>query len=168
MRELSADAAARVALRVNAGRILDYLTRRVDDAEDAADLFGDAYLVAWRRRRSMPRDEDGARKWLFVVARNTLLNHYRSKKRRMALTANLRRELARSMDVAPPVDEGLEIREAIAALPPAQAELVRLVHWDGFSLVDAAEIMGIGASTARSRYAAAKEKLRQALAVTRR
>lgn len=168
MRALSDDAAARAALRANAGRILDYLARRVANPEDAADLFGDSYLVAWRKRRSMPRDEEGARKWLYVVARNTLLNHYRSSRRRSALTENLRRELTRTADVAPPGDEAIEIREAIAGLPPAQAELVRLVHWDGLSLTDAAEVMGVGASTARSRYASAKENLRRALAVTTR
>lgn len=166
MRTLSNDAAARAALRANAGRILDYLARRVDNPEDAADLFGDAYLVAWRKRRSMPADEEGARKWLYVVARNTLLSHYRSKRRRKALTELLRREMTRALDVAPPDDEAVEIREAIASLPPAQGELVRLVHWDGLSLVDAADVMGVGASTARSRYAAAKENLRRALAVT--
>lgn len=168
MRTVSDDAAARAALRANAGRILDYLARRVDNPEDAADLFGDAYLVAWRKRRSMPADEEGARKWLYVVARNTLLNHYRSTRRRSALTASLRRELTRTSDVAPPTDEPIEIREAIASLPAAQAELVRLVHWDELTLVDAAEVMGIGASTARSRYAAAKQNLRRALAVTAR
>ena len=70
------------------------------------------------------------------------------------------------MAVAHPDAEGVEIHEAIASLPPAQAELVRLVHWDGLSLVDAAEVMGIGASTARSRYASAKQNLRRALAAT--
>ena len=28
------------------------------------------------------------------------------------------------------------------------AELVRLVHWDGFTITDAAQVMGIPASTA--------------------
>lgn len=42
------------------------------------------------------------------------------------------------------------------------------MHGEGFSLVDAAEIVGIPAATARSRYARAKELLRDALAVTSR
>ena len=39
-----------------------------------------------------------------------------------------------------------------------------LIHWDGFSVAEAAEILGLNASTARGRYAAAREQLRQALA----
>lgn len=38
-----------------------------------------------------------------------------------------------------------------------------LVHWDGFTLLAAAELLGVNASTARSRYAAARETLRAAL-----
>jgi RNA polymerase sigma-70 factor (ECF subfamily) len=64
---------------------------------------------------------------------------------------------------APPADAGAEVRDAIARLQPDLAEIVRLVHWDGFSLTDAAEIVGIPASTARGRYLRAKEELRVAL-----
>jgi len=43
------------------------------------------------------------------------------------------------------------------------AELVRLVHWDGLTITDAAEVLGIPASTAQGRYQRAKELLRLAL-----
>lgn len=152
------------ALRVNQRDILAYLVRRVDDREDAADLFGEAYLTAWRRRRSMPTEPEAARKWLFVVARNTLLNHYRSAKRRRTLVDGLRDELRATVEE--PTEQNLEVRRAIAALDPKLAELVRLVHWEGFGIADAGEIMGVGASTARSRYAAARAQLKELLALT--
>jgi RNA polymerase sigma-70 factor (ECF subfamily) len=38
-----------------------------------------------------------------------------------------------------------------------------LIHWDGFSIVEAAEILGLNASTVRGRYAAAREALKSAL-----
>ena len=151
------------ALRLNQRDILAYLVRRVDNREDAADLFGEAYLTAWRRRRSMPADAEAARKWLFVVARNTLLNHYRSAKRRRALVDGLRDELRATTDE--PTEQNLDVRRAIASLDPTLAELVRLVHWEGFGIADAGEIMGIGASTARSRYASARAKLKELLAL---
>ena len=50
-------------------------------------------------------------------------------------------------------------------LPVDQREVVQLVHWEGFSLVEAARITGTSASTARSRYASAKCRLRTALTV---
>jgi len=36
-----------------------------------------------------------------------------------------------------------------------------LVHWDGFNIREAAELLAINPSTARSRYAAAREALQQ-------
>ena len=156
-----------VALRANQSDILNYLARRVESVEDAADLFGAAYEIAWRKRRSMPVDAEGARKWLFVVARNTLLNYYRSRKRRSALTESLRGELLRHAALGePPTDEQLDVRRAIAALDEPHAELVRLIHWDGWSIADAADIIGIPASTARSRYAVARGRLQKLLAVS--
>jgi RNA polymerase sigma-70 factor, ECF subfamily len=156
---------AEVALRSNQADILAYLVRRVDNREDAADLFGEAYLIAWRKRRQMPDDAEGARRWLFVIARNTLLNHYSSSRRRRVFTAALRDEL-RTADADDPTEQNLEVREAIASLAPEQAELVRLIHWEGFGVGDAGAILGLGASTARSRYAAARSQLQKLLEVS--
>lgn len=65
--------------------------------------------------------------------------------------------------MAPAADEGAEVRDAIARLDPDLAEIVQLVHWERLSLAEAAEVVGIPASTARGRYQRAKERLRSAL-----
>ncbi|MFT3799320.1 RNA polymerase sigma factor [Microbacterium sp.] len=59
----------------------------------------------------------------------------------------------------------MEVRDAIARLDPDDAELIRLVHWERLTIVDAAEVLGIPASTARGRYAKAKGDLRAMLGV---
>src|SRR6478609_6644829 len=66
---------------------------------------------------------------------------------------------------SPTADEGADVRDAIARLDPDLAELVRLVHWERLTLVQAAELLGIPDSTARGRYARAKEELRVALGI---
>ena len=38
-----------------------------------------------------------------------------------------------------------------------------LIHWDGVTVAQAAELIGLNASTARTRYAAARAALRDAL-----
>jgi RNA polymerase sigma-70 factor (ECF subfamily) len=52
----------------------------------------------------------------------------------------------------------------VTALADAHRELVMLIHWDGLTLVEAAEIQRLNASTARGRYAAARCALGDALA----
>ena len=55
------------------------------------------------------------------------------------------------------------MRDAIGRLSSAQAELVRLIHWDGFAIVEAAQILSIRPSTARTRYQRARADLKTAL-----
>jgi len=147
-------------LRTTSPEILRYFERRVERREDAADLLGDTLLVAWRKVDTMPvGDRDRHRAWLFTIAAHVLSNHRRSTRRRGALTDRLRGLLAFA-PVEEDASEGHAVRDAVSRLPEGHRELVRLVHWDGLSLNEAAAVIGINASTARSRYAAARKTLR--------
>ncbi|PRA83286.1 RNA polymerase sigma factor [Microbacterium sp. MYb66] len=159
------DAATRLtaALEASSADILSYLERRVG-ADDAPDLLGETMVVAWRRSPELPEDAERARMWLFGVARGALLNHARGSRRRWALADRIRLQL-RENAAAPPSDAGAEVRDAIARLDPDLAEIVRLVHWEGFTLVEVGEVIGIPASTARGRYQKAKAELRAALSI---
>lgn len=151
-------------IREAAPGLLGFFLRRVDAAEDAADLVSHTCEAAVRAAERMPEDRHEARLWLFGIARNVLRHHERSARRRDALVRRLGCAIddSRVLDLA----EALDVRRAVSALPPDLAELIRLVHWDGFSVEDAARHLGINASTARSRHARAKQILREALATT--
>lgn len=146
-----------------AGDVLRYLQRRVGP-DDAADLLGDTMMVAWRQVDLLPDGAEGARMWIFGLARGTLLNHARGERRRLALTEKLRTHV-RSARTAPAADEGSDVRDALSQLNPELREIVQLVHWEGFTLAQAAQIVGIPAPTARGRYARAKDVLRVSLGV---
>lgn len=151
------------AFEATASDLLAYLSRRVGP-DDAPDLLGETMVVAWRRVRELPDAPEAARMWLFGIARGTLLNHARGSRRRWALADRIRLQSGGAL-AAPSSDAGAEVRDAIARLDPDLAELIRLVHWDGFSITEAAELLGIPASTARTRHQRAKEHLRAALFV---
>jgi RNA polymerase sigma-70 factor (ECF subfamily) len=151
------------ALRESAADLLAYFQRRVGH-EEAPDLLGETMVVAWRRVDDLPNDPEQARMWLFGIARNTLLNHARGERRRWALVDRIRGNSATEI-VAPAADHGAEIRDAIARLDIDHRELVQLVHWERMTITQAAELLGISDSTARTRYARAKEELRTALKV---
>ena len=152
------------ALAASSADLLAYLQRRVG-ADDAPDLLGETMVVAWRRVSDLPDDPERARMWLFGIARTTLLNHARGERRRWALADRIRTDTTTDA-AAPAADEGADVRDAIARLDPDAAELVRLVHWERLTLVEAATVLGIPDSTARGRYARAKEELRAALGVS--
>lgn len=149
------DARLTARLRDISPDLLRYLRRRTPCEEDAADLLADCLLVAWRRRSSIPDDDEGARMWMFGVAANALRNGARGRRRRQAVADRLREHLI--TQTRPPDLDG--VRAAIQRLPHDQAELVTLVHWEGFTVVEAAKILGISESTAGGRYQRARLNL---------
>jgi RNA polymerase sigma-70 factor, ECF subfamily len=153
----------RHALRQDSADLLAYFERRVRSPEDAADLLGESMLQAWRRAETFPGEgPERQRMWLFTVAANVLANHRRSQRRRTALTERLRNHLANAAP-QPDLAETSTVRDAVLRPHEAHRELVMLIHWDGFTIVEAAEILGLNPSTAGGRYSAARAVLKAAL-----
>ncbi len=141
--------------------LLAYIARRALDVDAAPEILNDTLFIAWRKRERLPADAVGARMWLFVVARNCIRNHDRAWNRRRMHESSLS-ELTEA--VTSSVDEGgADVRKLVLDLPDGYRELVMLVHWDGFSIVEAARMLGLGESTARTRYARARDRLRAQL-----
>lgn len=156
------DSKLEAAFVLNAADLLSYFGRRVQIPADAADLLGETFLIATRRAHRLPQAPEEARMWLFGIARRVLANGRRSMTRHANLVAKLQERL-RTTRVEQPDGEALDIRAALDALPPTQSELVRLVLWDGFTLPEAAAILGVSESTARGRYQRARTKLAERL-----
>lgn len=146
----------------NAADLLSYFGRRVSIPADAADLLSETFVVAWRRIDHMPSDPEQARMWLFGVARRILSNSIRGSARHASLTLKLRQRLEEQPSPATDT-ETLKARETLDCLPSEESELVRLILWDGFTLPQAATILGIRESTARGRYQRARLRLRELL-----
>lgn len=153
------------AVEANAADVLAYFRRRANPTEDAADLLAQTLLTVWRRVADLPTDETRARMWMFGVARRVLANYERGKIRHSDLAAKLRHTLITDSSNSDndPADEHTDIWAAVATLPPAQRELVLLVHGDGFTVTEAASLMSASKSTTRSRYATALQSLRTVL-----
>lgn len=69
--------------------LLNYFRRRVGD-EHAADLLAECLATAWRRVALLPDEPEAARRWLFGIAHNVLLNDARSRPRQHRLADRLR------------------------------------------------------------------------------
>jgi len=141
-------------------RLLGYALRRVDRAEDAADIVSDTFLVAWRRLDDVP-DDDEARLWLYGVARRTLANHRRGDGRRTSLGERLRHDLATSVpDHASGVTEAETVRAAMHRLADRDREVLELAAWEGLEPREIAEVLGISAIAVRSRLSRSRARLR--------
>jgi RNA polymerase sigma factor (sigma-70 family) len=136
--------------------VLGYLARRSSTREQAADAFSDVFLVAWRRLDAVPAAPRDARLWLYGVARHTLA---------IARRAHLAATLPRSAFVAPAVEPTAlgQVRAALARLPDDDAELLRLIGWEGLGPSEAAAVLDLSPETTRSRLHRARARLRSLL-----
>lgn len=160
-----ADKRLRDAFEANAPDLLAYLERRIEPRVEAADVLSETMVIAWKKVTRLPDSPSEARMWLFALAKNALLNHRRALGRYSAAVDRLRSSLiedgaAEGQEAAL---EQSELRQALdralKELDSRDAELVRLINWDGFSLAEVARLEGVAASTVRSRYASALRKL---------
>lgn len=144
--------------------VLGYAVRRAANPDDAADVAAETMLVAWRRIDDVPAD-GGERPWLFGVARRLLANQRRGVRRRSDLAERLRLHVRRAFDAA--VDERItssaSVVAALEALGEDERELVLLTVWEGLTPAEAAAVLDVPPSTARSRLQRARSKLRAVL-----
>lgn len=148
-------------VREIAPALLAYFSRRVRPTEEAADCLSETLLTLWRRRADLPEDRDGQRAWAFGIARRVLANVRRGAVRRIALSDRLRESLEQWHGQNADRDD--VVAEALATLKESERELVTLILWDGFGVAEAGAVLGLKPATARTRYARAKARLRDAI-----
>jgi RNA polymerase sigma factor (sigma-70 family) len=143
--------------------LLAYALRRTSDPQDAADVVGETFLIAWRRLQDIPPDE-AARLWLYGVARRVLANQERSERRRQRLAERLARELPTALHVLPdPASETGVIWATLAGLGPADQEILRLAGWEQLTPAQIATVLQISPLAARSRLHRARRRFKAAL-----
>jgi RNA polymerase sigma-70 factor (ECF subfamily) len=132
-----------------------YLRRRVDPAT-AEDVLGDVLLVLWRRVDEIPADE--ALPWCYGVARGCLANDRRRVRRRLALVARLGRERVPE----PARDEDPALADALAAMSPADREVLTLWAWEDLAPREIAVVLGTTPNAVSIRLHRATARLREA------
>jgi len=144
-------------------RVLAY-ARSMASREDADDAVAEAYAIAWRRQRDIPRSAELG--WLIGVTRRVLANARRSRRRAGALHALLDLQAhTPGPDPAELVEDG-DLRAALLELSPLDREAVVLTAWFDLSSADAAQALGITPAAFRMRSARARRRLRAALTPT--
>lgn len=140
--------------------ILRYALRRSAEAEDAADVVAETFLVAWRRLGEVPADGE-ARLWLYATARRVLANQQRGLNRRTRLAERLRHELRQQLPLMPASDR--PVLDALAGLAAGDRELLMLVGMEELSPSEAAQVLGISTVAARTRLHRARRRLQARL-----
>lgn len=161
------------------------LLRQAADGDATAfeDLVRRHTDAAWRMARSMLRDDFAAEEavqdtflkahrnlatfrgdakvstWLLSICHRTCIDRLRKKRLDVISLEDVRRERGHHDRT----DLKLAVEDALAGLPDDEREAFVLVEVVGHTREEAAEIIGVPASTMRSRVSRAREKLARAL-----
>lgn len=133
-----------------------YLRRRLDH-EDAADVFADTMLTIWRRLDEVP--SVNPLPWCYGVARRTMANHRRGRRRHLQLVARLEAEPAPLSVTVGVADGDPELAQALESLPEADREMLRLWAWEGLEPREIAAALGLTVNAASLRLSRARKKL---------
>ena len=145
--------------------ILRYAQRRLDSREAAQDVVSDTFTAAWRHWDRRPAPEV-LLPWLYAIAGNAVRDQRRSAQRQRRLTGRLSalRPVGQAADPGEWVVLGRSISQALAALPEADREVLRLVAWEGQTDARALGLaLGLRPGSARSRVLRARRRLRALL-----
>jgi RNA polymerase sigma-70 factor, ECF subfamily len=139
--------------------------------EDAADALQDAYISAFRRAGSF-RGEARVTTWLHRVVVNACLDRLRSLKVRA--TEMLPEDLDRSPELAAEPTDPVEAEQnraqilaALGRLNADQRAALVLVDMQGYSVDEAAAVLGCAPGTVKSRCARGRARLVPLLAALR-
>jgi RNA polymerase sigma-70 factor, ECF subfamily len=145
-----------------ASRLRPFLAHRVPPA-DVDDVLQDVFV---RLQRGLPglRDEERFTSWLFQIARNSIVEHHRSRARHPLPQAPVEDDRP-----AEPTDDDREASRSLSAcvalfvarLPSPYREAVTLVELESQTVREAAELVGVSVSAMKSRVQRGRAQLRR-------
>ena len=147
--------------------IMRYLLRVAGDREDAADLFQETWLRAYRAYPRLDPQSD-VRPWLYAIATNLCRNRFRDRVRWARLIVPDKEELAAADTIGKNHrfdhdSEGytaVRIRELILGLPTRQREALYLRYFAGLGYGEIATAMECSEDNARANVSQAVKKIK--------
>ncbi|MFA7429322.1 MAG: sigma-70 family RNA polymerase sigma factor [Rhodospirillaceae bacterium] len=142
------------------GRALHgFIRRRVDSPEDADEILQDVMLRVHRAAAGGQAGER-LRPWVYGIARNAIIDHYRARAARGVSV-----EVPDDLSADPAGNTALGeltgcLAPVLAALPPAYAEALRLADLEGLTQQEVADRLGLSLSGTKARVQRARRMVR--------
>ncbi|WP_343061611.1 sigma-70 family RNA polymerase sigma factor [Nocardioides luti] len=133
------------------------------DRARAEDVAQETLLRAWRHAEVLDESHGSVRAWLFTVARNLVIDDWRSRRHQHELA------VAEVPEPGDPVDRtdqlllSWTVAEALSQLSAEHRAVLRECYYGGRSVAEAARRLGIPEGTVKSRTHYALRALRLAL-----
>jgi len=136
-----------------------FLRHRVSSPQDAEDLLQAVFLKIHRQLPTL-RDTSKIQGWAYRIARNVVIDHYRTRRENAALTPEMALRIEKAFGV---VDLTPALTRFIAQLPPLYREALVRHEYQGEEIKTVAAALGISPTAAKSRVRRARLLLREML-----
>jgi RNA polymerase sigma-70 factor, ECF subfamily len=146
-----------------AGKLGQFIRSRVADPATAEDILQDVFVKIQKRLGTL-QDSAKLEGWIYLVARNAVIDHYRTRKETV--------EVPESLPIEPDThDEELEELEELKAaflrmiysLPDRYRDALVLTEFDGLTQQELADRLGLSLSGAKSRIQRGRARLKEML-----
>ena len=128
-------------------RVYNFFRYRLGEGPEAEDLTSITFEKAWRSRHRFRRDLGAFSTWLFAIARNVAVDHYRQVRDHAPLEEAA--EIAGGKtpeEVAVERSEAERLFELLERLPARERELIALKYGAGLTNRAIARLVGLGES----------------------
>jgi RNA polymerase sigma factor (sigma-70 family) len=166
---LGDDEAATAFVRRFQARVFGLALTMVGDRAVAEEIAQESFLRAWRHAGAYDSRRGRVATWLLSITRNLAIDHLRVRRTEPVDPGELRtRESAMwtQVDAGEPSGELVDLREALATLPPEQRRALLLAALFGFTAREVGAIEDAPLGTAKTRIRSAMIKLRAELEET--
>lgn len=138
-----------------------FVSRRVSDPNDADDIVQEVFLKVHERIGTL-RDGSRFAPWLYRIARNAIVDHYRVRRPHSHVSEELPAP-AEDGEKAPAQQIAAGLGIMVADLPAMYREAVKLVEIEGLTQRELAAQLGISLAGAKSRVQRGRALLRKDL-----
>jgi RNA polymerase sigma-70 factor, ECF subfamily len=143
--------------------LFGFILHWTEDSEVSENILQDVFVKAWRNRTTYDPSKGRVFTWLYNIARNTCIDHFRSRTYRKS------KAMVLSGDMSPldgyPETSGLlpdtiGLRAIVNMLRPEDKQMIELMYFKGYSQSEIAELMHIPLGTVKTRVNRAMKELR--------
>ncbi|MDR6170424.1 sigma-70 family RNA polymerase sigma factor [Curtobacterium sp. SORGH_AS_0776] len=162
MKGRSADELLATLYREHGDALTRYVRHLTQNGQSVDDVVQETMVRAWQRPAVLERTPDGARAWLFTVARNLVVDDARSARHRHEYGMEQPVDRA-EFDHTNAVLDRIVVADALASLTPDHRRVVVDAYWLGHTVPEIARRHDIPEGTAKSRLHYGLRALRLAL-----
>lgn len=140
-----------------------FIRRRVSDDATAEDLVQDVFLKIHQHVETL-KDVKKLESWIYQVARNVIIDYYRSTRPTTSLDVRDVMQLPENLPDDDVISELFpSVRAMVMSLPAQDRQALILTEYQGLTQKELAERLGLSLSGAKSRVQRARAKLKQQL-----